>query len=591
VVKILTRFHVAVALLVVAGAAFAQRAPAPQGYAPEKPPAKSPPKGQVGGLRFLDVSEVTVVNVEVSVTDKNGPVLDLKPGDFEVYQDGKLQPLTNFALYTRPPAGTPAPQATPTAIPTAPAAAAPATPESTTPEPPAPPKRTPRFITFYVDNENIMPMNRNRVLRKVVDWVETYLRPPDQAMVVSYQRSLKVLQPFTSDPEEIAAALRMTYKYTGGATDINSSRGRVEDYINDNAGQASALGSAIDQAKGFAREQYNTLTFTVGALRELIGMLTGLPGKKAVIYVSDGLAMTPGLELFYEIQDQFQYPSIISEAREFDATDLFRGLVNTATAADVTFYTIDAKGLESNLGIEAENRYSRSPLAAGIGQQNYQDSLSYMASETGGLAILNANDPTSGLEKIASDFDTYYSLGYRLIPTGQDRVHFIQVKVKGHKDYRLVYRQRFIEKSLPTRIGDRVMSGLAFDLEDNPLDIDLTTGDPAAASNGRWTLPVDVRVPLDKVALIPNGDKLVGYIMVYYAARDTEGKQSDLQHVEHEIDVPVADYQKTKRDYYTVSAKLLLEPGTYRISVGVRDELTNQAGYALAKRAVHPESE
>jgi VWFA-related protein len=573
------------AFLLLAAAGLAQEKPSPEAYTPDKPPAEQPPKGQVGGLHFLDVSEVTVVNVEVTVTNKKGPVLDLKPSDFEVYQDGKLQPLTNFALYTRPAAGA-APPATPTA-PAGPTAA----PASPTPEATPQPKREPRFVTFYVDNENIMPMNRNRVINKVVDWVESYLKPPDQAMVVSYQRSLKVMQPFTSDPEEVATALRAMKKFTGGATDINSSRSRVEDYINDNAGQANALGSAMDQAKSFSREQYNTLTFTIGALRELIGMLTGLPGKKAIIYISDGLAMTPGLELYYEIQDQFNYPSAITESRDFDATEMFRGLVNTATAADVTFYTIDAKGLDSNLGIEAENRAPRSPLAAGIGQQNYQDSLMYMASETGGLAILNSNDPTAGLQKIATDFETYYSLGYRLIPTGQDRVHFIQVKVKGHPDYRLVYKQRFIEKSLPTRIGDRVMSGLAFDLEDNPLGIELETGDPAPAANDRWTLPVDVRVPLDKVALIPSGEDLVGYLMVYYAARDTEGKQSDLQRIEHGIRIPASQYEKAKRQYYTITAKLLLEPGTYRISVGVRDELTNQAGYALAKRAVHPESE
>jgi hypothetical protein len=221
---------------------------------------------------------------------------------------------------------------------------------------------------------------------------------------------------------------------------------------------------------------------------------------------------------------------------------------------------------------------------------NYQDSLSYMAEQTGGLAILNANDPTPGLEKIANDFETYYSLGYRLIPSGQDRVHHIQVKVKGHPDYRLSYRKSFIEKTLPTRIGDRVISGLTFELEDNPLGIELSTGVPAPADNGRWTLPIEVRIPLDKVALIPEGEDLVGYLMVYYAARDDEGKQSDLQRTEHPIRMPASRYETARRQFYTVTASLLLEAGKYRISVGVRDELTNQAGYAGARQAVHPES-
>ena len=96
-------------------------------------------------------------------------------------------------------------------------------------------------------------------------------------------------------------------------------------------------------------------------------------------------------------------------------------------------------------------------------------------------------------------------------------------------------------------------------------------------------------MPVDKVAFIPDGDDFIAFLMVYYAARDDEGKQSDLQHTEHPLRIPASDYQSMRRDQLTVSTSLLVEPGTYRISVGVRDELTNQAGYALVKSAVHPD--
>jgi hypothetical protein len=319
-------------------------------------------------------------------------------------------------------------------------------------------------------------------------------------------------------------------------------------------------------------------------------MMGGVPGKKAVIYVSDGLAMSPGAELFYAIQEKFSTSGVLSEAREFDSRDLFDSLVRASVSAGVTLYTIDARGLESDSGIDAENRQSRSPLAAAMATTNYQDSLLYMADRTGGVAILNANDPTPGLEKIASDFETYYSLGYRLLPTGEDRVHRVEVKVKKHPEYKLAYKRTFVEKSLPSRIADRVMSGLAFDLKDNPLSVEIKTGEPAPAANDRWTLPVEVSVPFDKVALIPDGADLIGFVMVYYAARDADGKQSDLQRTEHSIRLPASEYEAMRRDRFTVSTSLLLDPGRYRISVGVRDELTNQAGYALAKAVVHPEA-
>jgi VWFA-related protein len=549
--------------------------------AQEVPPASKPPEQQVGGLRFYDVSEITIVNVDVSVRDKRGPVLGLSKHDFLVFQDGKPQEITNFAVYTRKTrTSKPEPTSQPTLAPTP-------TP-TPLPEPPPPP-REPRFLAIYVDNENIHPLNRNRVITRLTEFVQENLQPPDQAMVASFQKSLKILQPFTSDPDEIADALRALRKYTGGRSDMESTRRDIEDFIHQNSSNPDTLERAMARARSFAREQRNTLIFTVRALQDIMTMMAGLPGKKAIIYVSDGLPMSPGLELFYEIQESYRETGAVSQSREFDATELFRGLVTTAAAANITLYTIDARGLQSELGIEAENRAPRSTLAASIARSNYQDSLIYMAEQTGGLAIVNTNDVAPGLEKIATDFETYYSLGYRLVPSGEDRVHRVEVKVKNHPEYQLAYRRTFVEKSLPTRIADRVITGLAFDLQDNPLGVELAVGEPVPASERYWSLPVEVRVPIQKLALVPSGEEYVGSIMVYYAARDDEGKQSDLQRQQHDVRIPKKDYDQAQSKHFTITASLLLEPGKYRISVGLRDVLTNQAGFAAVRKAVHPE--
>ncbi len=548
--------------------------------AQDVPPAEKPPEQHVGGLRFYDVSEITLVSVDVSVRSKEGPVLGLTKEDFFLYQDGKLQDITNFAVYTRQskvaqPTPTPTPQALPQ--PTA------------TPLVEAPPPRQPRFLALLIDNENIHPLNRNRVLTRLSEFINDNLRPPDQVMVASFQKSLKILQTFTSDPQDVTDALRSVRRYTGGRTEVLSSRREIEDYIHQRSSDPSTMDDAMGRVRAFAREQRNTLIFTVRAFQDLMTMMAGVPGKKAIIYVSDGLPMSPGLELFYEIQENYREMGAVSQSREFDATELFRSLVNTAAAADITLYTIDARGLESELGVEAEHRMPRSTLAAAIARSNYQDSLIYMAEQTGGLAIVNTNDVGPGLEKIATDFETYYSLGYKLVPSGEDRVHRIEVKVKNHPEYQLSYRRTFIEKSLPSRIADRVITGLAFELEDNPLGIELSTGEPAPASGKYWTLPVGIRVPIKNLALVPSGEEYVGSMVVYYAARDEEGKQSDLQRRQHEVRIPKAAYDRAQSQYYTVTASLLLEPGIYRISVGVRDVLTNQAGYAAVRRPVRPE--
>ena len=559
----------------------------PAVVAQEKPAADKPPEGQVGGLRFVDVSEITIVNVNVSVTDKKGPVEGLSKDDFEVYQDGKLQELTNFAYYSEPGAEPPVT-----------AAAAPAPPPATAAPQPTPPPDAPEplFITLYVDNENVLPLNRNRVLNRVTEFVNRYVSPPDQAMLVAYQRSLKVLQPFTSDPDEIIEALRQVKLYAGGRVNVISDRKEIIDKIyeteqyDDGRMSSSNLEHIYSLIRTFAQEQENNLKFTVGALKEIVTMMSGLPGRKVLIYASDGLPMNPGLELYYELQAKYSDPGVLARSQDYEASSLFRSLVTTASAAGVTIHTIDCRGLDSELGIEAENRNARSTMGASIALSNYQDPLVYMADQTGGIAVLNTNDVSGGLERIGRDMTTYYSLGYRLSPTGQDRIHRLRVKVKRDGDYRLSYSKTFIEKTLPTRVGDRVMSGLTFELEDNPLGITLAAGEPTPSSGGRWLLPVEVRFPMAKIALVPDGDNLSGFVTVYYAARDDDGKQSDLQTTEHPVRVPAAEYAAAQGDkVFVVRSSLLLEPGTYRVSVGVRDQLTNQAGYATIRRPVHPE--
>lgn len=564
----------AILLIVVASGTVAQ----------DKPAASKPPASQVGGLRFLDKAEVTIVNLEVGVFDKAGPVTGLKREDFEVYQDNRVQSLTNFAFYAQENETAATPTPLPMRLPPiGPTPSAVVVPEEK--------PREPRFIAIYVDNENILPLNRNRVLSQVTDYfLNKGLLATEQVMVVSYQRSMKVQQIFTSDPEEVADALRRLKKYTGGRSEMVSSRKDVEDYINSNAERnPDSIYQAMERAESFAREQRNNLTFCVRTLQELVTMMSGLPGKKSIIYISDGLPMIPGLELFSEIQERYRTANYALQSRTYDATDLFRALITTAASAGVTFYAIDARGLDSESGINAENRQSRSSLGASIAQSNYQDSLLYVTTQTGGLAILNSNDATPGLERIRTDMSTYYLLGYRLMPMGEDRVHRIQVKVKGRKGLRLNYNQVFIEKSLPTQIGDRVVSGLAFDISDNPLAIELKSGEPAPADNDRWTLPVEITLPWERIALIPDGEDLVGYLMVYYAARDVDGKQSDLQRIEHTVRMTQKEYENAKKQRMKITASLLLEPGKYRISVGVRDQLTNQAGFSAARREVHPE--
>jgi VWFA-related protein len=544
----------------------------------------------IGGLTFEDEFELTVVNLLVYVTDRDGnPITDLEPDDFRVFQDGELREITNFELYTKevyrqyyqPQSPVPVPVTpTPTAV------------EADGDDL----QLRPIWMVLYVDHQNLHPLDRNRVLKQLRDFVRENLQPPVQMMVISRQREAKVVQDFTSDPSLVLEALRGMRRDTGGRPSLDRDRKEVlqmmEKYREDpGASTNNSYRRAEAMITSFAEQEMNELSFTLSSLREVTTMLAGLPGKKAILYLSNGLPMIAGQDLYYALANVYDEPSAITGATRYDQSRNFRALAGLANAQDVTFYTIDASGLEvAGLGT-AEYARPQDNIAATIGQQNYQDSLRYVAETTGGLAIINTNDVSEHLHKIEADFYTYYSLGYPLVRTGGDKVHEIEVELRDDPeldDYRLRYRRRFVEKSLESQVRDKVQTGLVFPIKDNPMQVEVATGNPAPASAGRWTVPMEVSFPIETVALLPEGDDYVGRVVLFAAARDVEGKQSDIVRQEHEIRIPAGDYDDARSRRFTVGTNLLMETGSYTLSVGLMDQVTRVASYQTEPAVIGP---
>src|ERR1019366_8665822 len=125
-----------------------------------------PVAAQTGSVtRSVDVS---VTNVDVVVTDSAGkPITDLSSADFEVRQDGKLQPITNFSfIRNAPPPPAPAPAAMPEAAgpPVAPAE-------------PAPPPAARAHLIVFLDELHLTTVNRNRAIRSLRDYLPTIVGP------------------------------------------------------------------------------------------------------------------------------------------------------------------------------------------------------------------------------------------------------------------------------------------------------------------------------------------------------------------------------------------------------------------------------
>lgn len=527
----------------------------------------------IGGLSFADEYELTIVNVVVHVTDKKGnPVTDLGQEDFKVFQDGREKPITNFKLYTKDVYEEFA------AIPELP---------SISGEPSKRPRPRPVNMILYIDNDNLHPLDRNRVLRYARDFVRDNLRPPVRMMVVSFQqKSLKVLQPFTSDPGPVLDALRKVRTVSAGIPERESARRDVLDRMHrevENQGRASSFGARSAQAYNdvltYADEENFNLMCSIDGLREVVTFLAGAKGRKSVLYISNGLPMIPGFDLINAVSDEFNDPSVLTETQRYDRSSWFKTVVAAANAHEVSFYTVGAGGLEA-VGMSAnEYRSGRNPVVSTLGADSFIGSLRMMAKGTGGMAIVKTNDFAEGFERIETDLYSYYSLGYRLVQSGIDKVHRTKVTLPGHSDLTLRYRTNWVEKSLETRVQERVLAGLLHDLDENPMGLNVETGVPSPAAGDLSGIPMYLSIRIDTIALLPEGEDFVGRVVLFVAARDADGKRSDTVREEHEVRISADQYERIRAGRFEIDTSLLMTPGVYRVSIGLMDQVTRQASY------------
>jgi VWFA-related protein len=532
---------------------------------------KEKPTGVVGPVvKNVDVS---ITNLDVVVTDSKGNrVTGLRKEDFEVIEDGLQQIVTNFYVVEAGMLKVVGDDPVPAPVEAA-AAAAPSKVEAGNAEvAPLPVLKT--KIVIFVDNLHITPSNRNRVLRNIEAFARTNVKDNVEAMVVTWERSLKVLRKFTNDGRDVADVLKQVEEISAQGSARLSDRRDVLKAIDD----SSNVDEAVSRIRSYILAQKNDLDFTVEALKTAVNQLAGVEGKKIFLHVSDGLPQSPGYELWLYAQEKYRNQSLLMNAQEFDKTVGFIGVIRNANAAGVTIYAVDAGGLSVDSSVSAENRAMGARLDTFAEQNNEQAMLTLMSEETGGVAILNKNDITPALKDLERDCTSYYSLGYRSLRSGADRPHKVDVKMK-RKGLAARARRSYLEKSPETRITEATLSALVFPRDDNPLAVGLETGTPAPADRANFLVPIRIRVPYSRIMLLPDGPRLKGRLILYFVVLDSVGKQSDLAQQSIPIEVEAKLFEAVSKKDFIYDARLMMIPGGQRLSIAVRDDLTNAVSY------------
>ncbi|HKI00506.1 MAG TPA: VWA domain-containing protein [Thermoanaerobaculia bacterium] len=580
--KSVHRFFIAGLMLLLSIGAVAGLAAA-QMRKPGDPLPPPPPSEANQQEPFADTVNVTVTNVDVYVTDKQGkPVTGLGKGDFQLFENGRPVEITNFYAEKEGRRVVP-PAETADAAPAAAAAPDPA-PAAASPEPeaePTPADQRLRLI-IYIDNFNLRPFNRNRVMRELRAFIGRELKKDDQLMLVTYDRELHIRRTFTSDSGLIAAAMLELEKISAQGVHADSERRDVLQRIQD----SRSVAEAESYARSYAQSTFNDLSFSVTALKKMVDALAGMPGRKAVLYVSDGLQMVSGQDVFYAVQNKYSDQSTsLTQTFEFDASRRFTELTAQANANRVTFYTIDAAGLRVYESTTAENQ-GPGPTAPGLTQivdsvrfSNLQTPLQVMAEKTGGVAIINTNVVTPQLNRIANDFNTYYSLGYTPSHYGDGRYYKVEVKVKNRKDLLVRHREGYRDKSTDARMTDGTLAALNFPFEENPLGVSIEFGQARPREDGYYLVPVMVRIPIGKLVLVPREKSEDAKVRLFIAAMDADGGTSDVQQTPVPISVAKADVTTAASKHFVYEVTLLMRKGEQRVAVGVRDDVAAQASF------------
>ncbi len=516
---------------------------------------------------FLDTVHVQLVNFDVFVTDKKGnPITDLQPADFEVFEDGRPVAITHF-------------RAVVDAIPRDPVseASSPRPEPSGTPPPArAAPTRDPNYIVIVVDNLNIRPFNRKRVFGQIRDFLRHQVQPEDKVLLATMNRNFKVREPFTTDRTRINSTLIKIEKETTGGPGRDGERTDVFQAMK----RAESISSAMGRARMYSLEYRNDTRATISALRDLVVSLGGLEGRKALLYVSDGLPMVAGEDVFMAAGENFDDTSAIRGAKEFDMARNFQNVGIEANTHRVTFYTIDATGLRAPTAIAAEHgRQGPSPAVEERNQHNLQAPLRQLADITGGRAILNQNDVGPALTQASQDLYTYYSLGYRPVHPGDGRYHGIEVKVR-RKGVDVRHRQGYRDRSAAQRMIDGTKSALLYGEANNRIGAKLTALPTQSGEDGRFLVPVEVHIPIGRVTLVPSGGRHLGRLRVFVGVLDDKGRQSPIEGTPLLLEIPDEDLPTATQQSWIHQVQLMMRPGSQRITVGILDELAGLQSYA-----------
>jgi VWFA-related protein len=407
---------------------------------------------------------------------------------------------------------------------------------------------------------------------------------------------LALLQDFTSDPEALKELVKKVKGKMSPLLD-NSTGGPDQELLPPGAADSGLVPAEMLQSMmQFEQERtaFQTdlrVTYTLNALNAISRSLSGYPGRKNLIWISEAfpLSIDPNMEL---------------------TGDIFAGTRNygqqIAAAADalidaqIAVYPVDARGLVPSSVFDAastgRDRFGRTMNGPRTGAaisiesaqlQAVHGTMQDMAERTGGKAFYNRNDIDRAIDKSIEDGSTYYTLAY--YPENKDwngKFRKIQVKVsrsgiklRHRLGYYAVDPKAFAEQN---KKQQATLFGEALSL-DAPVSTGLKFQAGVIPPSDKTQNKVLVNFALDPEAISFEGEEdglqraMVDCVVQAYSAK---GKLIKTEASTVNASLKPETYRRVMQSAFPCQQYIELPAGNYYLRLGVRDDRTGLVGTA-----------
>jgi VWFA-related protein len=515
-----------------------------------------PPEVPTGRGVLTSTSEV--VRIDIQVTDKNGKtVKGLKQDQFTITDDGKAQKITNFSyediegiqqasnedlsaplvVDVDPPRGAPTENV-----------------ETQT--------RDRRLLVLYFDESSMEPDDEVRAHDAAIKFVNTQMQKADLVAVIAYGTQLSIWQNFTNQHDALLKAIARLSPNANNELAANDTDSITQD--------TQAAFTADDT-------EFNTFNTDakLEAMEGLANVLSAIPGRKSVIDFTGGITQTG----------------------EENRTEL-RAATDAANRADVSFYSIDARGLFATPpgGDVTSSAATGSSLFSGAAvyaqtdaRNDSRDTLSTLSSDTGGRAFYDLGDIADALPQVQADNMGYYLASYTLPPNTKHDGSWHQIRVKVNAPGTKVksrdgyYAPRDFQHQMKQDKEDQLEEALE---SDDPI-VEL----PIAVETGAFRVsPQQVYVPISaKIAssaldwAVKHDEHSVGFDFAYEVRALFNGNPTGIAVADRRDTINVKldsnNYDSVKQQNIVYQGGVLLAPGrTYRLKFIARENESGKLG-------------